>query len=216
VLNRSFYIFIIILSFACSENRSNKFFVCNEQLNSCTKVSNVQYCTFGYKWGEQNPYSPSGSGIPGPAVKSLSISYKFQDEGLAFSTHSQENVSSLSFNESDKSEIRLAFLEWQAKANISFVEKASTEKSNITVILAAIQQGGIGYPALLGEPCGQIAGYLILNSKNASRSKLALHEIGHTLGLGHVTSNNVMNPDKLYDRLQPGDSLGITSIYGGK
>lgn len=216
MLSRNLYIFVFLLSFACSENRSNKFFVCNEQLNSCAKVSNVQYCTFGYKWGDSNPYSPSGSEIPGPAVKSLNISYKFQEAGLVFSTHSQENVSSLSFGDSDKSEIRLAFLEWQSKANISFVEKMGNEKSDITVILASIQQGGIGYPALVGEPCSQIAGYIILNSKNSSRSKLALHEIGHVLGLGHVTSNNVMNPDKQYDHLQAGDSLGMTSIYGSK
>jgi predicted Zn-dependent protease len=44
-----------------------------------------------------------------------------------------------------------------------------------------------------------------------------LHEIGHALGLGHVSTDNVMNPgvQHLTD-LMPGDIEGIQSIYGAK
>ena len=46
-----------------------------------------------------------------------------------------------------------------------------------------------------------------------------LHETGHVLGLGHVTTNNVMNPEitlSEFDGLRQGDIDGIVEIYGLK
>lgn len=44
---------------------------------------------------------------------------------------------------------------------------------------------------------------------------VALHEIGHILGLGHVNdSNEIMNPVVSADRLGPGDIAGAQYLYG--
>ncbi len=189
---------------------------CNDMLNACSNNANAPYCTFGFKFGDQNPFSPAGASVPGPHLKAMEISYKFQSAGLTFNTHSQDGIVSAEFSEPDKEGIRLQFAKWQAVANISFTEKSISDKTDVTIILATIEQGGIGYPAFVAEPCKQIAGFLILNTRDRSRSKLALHEIGHVLGLGHVLSNNVMNPNQSYDDLQSGDITGAQSIYGVK
>ncbi len=185
-------------------------------LNACSANANAPYCTFGFKFGSQNPFSPAGVSIPGPQLTEMEISYKFQSAGLTFNTHSQDGIVSVDFSEADKEGIRLKIAKWQSVANISFTEKFSTEKADITIILATINQGGIGYPAFVEEPCKQLSGFLILSTRNGDKPKLSLHEIGHVLGLGHVSSNNVMNPDRLYDDLHSGDIAGIQSIYGTK
>lgn len=108
---------------------------------------------------------------------------------------------------------------WQAIANITFVEKPGPDKTDVTIIKSDISQSGIGYPAYVGEPCSEIAGFLVLGSNYSYynyKFSLALHEIGHVLGLGHVTSENVMNPNRTFQQLQPGDIAGIQSIYGLK
>ena len=190
--------------------------VCNTMLSSCYKDVNGKYCTFGFKFGDSNPFSPSGLEVPGPALSVTEITFRFQSEGLTFGTHSQENVTSLTFTESDKAEIRSIIAAWESVANISLVEKPAEEKSDITIILADIQQGGLGYPAFVEAPCNNIAGYLVLSTRSNNRNKLALHEMGHVLGLGHVSTDNVMNPDRSFGNLQQGDIMGIQSIYGSK
>ena len=212
--------FFLLLFLGCHQSTDNSVKglpVCNNYLGSCASGGPGQYCTFGYKWGSSNPFSPSGVEIPGPSIKATEISFKFQDEGFIFKTHSEDNVKSLSFDDFTKDQIRLALAEWQSAANASFVEKTRGDKSDISIILANINQGGLGYPAFTNEPCHQIAGSLVMNPKNKTYSS-ALHEIGHVLGLGHVLSDNVMNPDKFYtyDHLQSGDLAGIRTIYGSK
>ncbi len=212
---KHFLLFILLMS-ACNQEKKRVMSVCNDMLNACSGNANAPYCTFGFKFGDQNPYSPAGASVPGPQQKAMEISYKFQSAGLAFNTHSQDGIVSGEFSETDKEGIRLQFAKWQAVANISFTEKLNSDKTDITVIVASIEQGGIGYPAFVADPCKQIAGFLILNTRSSDRVKLSLHEIGHVLGLGHVSSNNVMNPDQSYDDLQSGDIAGVQSIYGVK
>ena len=117
----------------------------------------------------------------------------------------------------------MIFAEWESLAAISFVEKSSAEESDITVMMAYIQAGGIGYPAFPDRPCSDLAGYIILNSANYPsctnfyRTGI-LHEIGHVLGLGHVKGSVVMDPAafKNFSHLQSGDIKGIQTIYGTK
>lgn len=212
---KHFFLFVILIS-ACGQESKRAMSACNDMLNACSGNANAPYCTFGFKFGDQNPFSPAGASVPGPHLKAMEISYKFQSAGLTFNTHSQDGIVSAEISETDKEGIRLRFAMWQAASNISFTEKSVANKTDITVIVASIEQGGIGYPAFVAEPCKQIAGYLILNTKNGNKPKLSLHEIGHVLGLGHVSSNNVMNPNQSYDELQPGDIAGVQSIYGVK
>lgn len=212
---KHFFLFVILIS-ACGQESKRAMSACNDMLNACSGNANAPYCTFGFKFGDQNPFSPAGASVPGPHQKAMEISFKFQPAGFTFNTHSQDGIVSEEFTEADKEGIRLRFAMWQAVANISFTEKSVSEKTDITILLATIEQGGIGYPAFVADPCKQIAGYLILNTKNGNKPKLSLHEIGHVLGLGHVLSNNVMNPNQSYDDLQSGDITGIQSIYGVK
>ncbi len=209
---------LIAFIISCKE-KDNSLSVCNSLLNSCAAEKNVPYCTFGYKFGESNPFSPAGASVPGPQVKASTISYKFQEAGLVFNTHSQEGVTSKSFNSSDTAIIKLALSYWAAVANIQFKEAKDAAKTDITIIKATISQNGIGYSAFVTEPCNQIAGFLILSeqySNYVNKLYLPLHEIGHVLGLGHVFSENVMNPKRTFERLQSGDIEGVQSIYGKK
>jgi hypothetical protein len=212
---KHFLLFVLLIS-ACSQDNKRAMSVCNDMLNACAATANAPYCTFGFKFGGQNPFSPAGVSVPGPQQKAMEISYKFQSAGLTFNTHSQDGIVSVDFLEADKEGIRLKLAKWQAVANLSFTEKLVTDKTDITIILANIEQGGLGYPAFVAEPCKQLSGFLILSTRNGDKPKLSLHEIGHVVGLGHVSSNNVMNPDRSYDDLQSGDIAGVQSIYGIK
>lgn len=195
---------------------------CNRLLANCDGKGVGDYCIFGFKWGDGNPLSNAGLEKPGPSIGPVTITYKFQDAGVVFNTSSQNNLTSLAFSNCLKDTIRLLFKEWESAAAISFIEKPATEQSNITVITANILQGGLGYPAFPDKPCSDIAGSVILNNIGLGCNSLyrsaVLHEIGHTLGLGHVKSNVVMNPNmyKSFKHLQPGDNKGVQSIYGPK
>lgn len=192
---------------------------CNSLLNKCAVESFADFCTFGYKWGKDNPFQNAGFNVSGPASGAVEISYKFQDAGLIFNTHSQNKVESKSFDKivpCAKQKIREAMAEWESKVAIKFIEKANNDKSDITVIVADITQGGLGYPNFPNQPC---SGLLIFQNTSYTCEgiySLSLHEIGHILGLGHVVSLNVMNPNKSYLQLQSGDIKGIESIYGKK
>jgi Matrixin len=221
---------IVILALVVSTVRCKKeeavppLLACDRNLfDVCPGTGNGDYCTFGFKWGKNNPFPNPGLEKPGPSAGKIQVSYKFQDAGFVFNTHSERNLTSNSFDRLPscaKQKIREAFAAWEAVADISFVEKASTELTDIKIITAAIQQGGIGYPAFVEAPCTDLAGMVVLRSSLnytcESIYALSVHEIGHALGLGHVKSNNVMNPDRSYQALQFGDIKGIQSVYGKK
>jgi len=189
---------------------------------TCDGSATGDYCTFGFKWGVGNPFSNAGANEPGPAIGPVEITFTFMDAGYVFSTHSQVNLTSKSFNDlpqCSKDTIRHALARWEAIAAVTFIEK-NDPSSNIRIIIGDITQGGVSFPRFPDKPCSDIAGQIAINF-NPNRScqnlyVLALHEIGHALGLGHVQSNNVMNPNKAYLDLQPGDVLGVQSIYGKK
>jgi hypothetical protein len=215
-------IFLFVIAFSCEEKGKYPTLInCSSSLIEC---GNVDYCTWGFKFGDNNPYSPSGANIPGPKSKVASISYKFLDAGKEFKTTLQDAAMSMDIDGDYREEIRKVISEWSSVANINFIEKPANELTNITIASAFIPisssgglVGGLGHPAFLSEPCKQIAGLLVLSSKFRPMPRVILHEMGHVLGLGHVSSENVMNPNNSnYEHLQPGDIAGIQSIYGSK
>ncbi len=209
-------ILLLLTGISCRKETLPRFAICNSLVTACSSGDNGQYCTLGYKFGEPNPFSPAGMEVPGPQVGATVITYTFLDGNIPFATSAADGLISRTFSDPEKSGIRTILAEWEAAADITFQELNSTDKSDITIILADIAQGGLGYPPLVGEPCSQLSGYLVLSSKTSSRKNITIHEVGHVLGLGHVVSNNVMNPNQLYEHLQPGDIEGVQSIYGTK
>jgi len=207
---------------SCEKNKDTRYSVCNDMiLSTCDGSGEGAFCTIGLKWGENNPFSDAGLETYGPSPDSVEITYSFTDSGYTFNTHTEDNLIGKSFDgflSCSKDKVREAFSEWESVADIRFVEKMNGENCNLKIIIAEIKQAGLGYPAYPNEPCSELAGKLIFNSESNHTCEsffyVALHEIGHVLGLGHVISNNVMNPDKSYLKLQSGDIMGIQSIYG--
>jgi hypothetical protein len=218
--------FCLILIFISCEKKEEvlKYSVCNDIIGTMCDGSGIgEYCTFGFKWGDNNPFANAGLEKPGPSSGEIIITYKFQEPGYVFDTHAERHIISQSFDNvisCSKQEIKEAFSEWESVAAISFVEDTIGNDPDIRIMIANIRQGGLGYPPFPDEPCNELSGMLVISPESQFTCdifyNLVLHEIGHILGLGHVRSNNVMNPDKYYLNLQSGDITGIRSIYGEK
>ncbi|NJC24858.1 matrixin family metalloprotease [Neolewinella antarctica] len=198
---------------------------CNDRLSSCFGSSDGEYCTFGYKWGDNNPFAVSGIEADGPKLTGGTITYSFQEAGVIFNTHSQSEVISSTLDLimvcSAREQVNRALLAWQAVADLVFEEVGSTDQSDLRFFAADIEQGGLGYPNYDDDFCRNLAGQVIFDVPTGRQNcdqfyNLALHEIGHALGLGHVSSDNIMSTNFSNDvtELQPGDVAGIRSIYG--
>lgn len=211
------FLFVLIIA-SCKKENVNKFSTCNTIIfSSCDGSSSAAYCLFGINWDNTNSIQTQFT----DSTIQTELTYAFMDSGFAFNTHSEENVISISFENvihCSKQSIRDAFSEWESVAPLKFTETTSKGNANIKIIIANISQGGLGYPPFPDEPCCALAGLLVIrpipNATCDSYYYLALHEAGHILGLGHVVSNNVMNPNENYKELQPGDIQGIQAIYG--
>jgi predicted Zn-dependent protease len=205
---------------SCNKENSNNYSTCNRTIyKSCSGTSKADYCLFGISWDGTNTKQNQ---LPDLKVQT-ELTWSFMDSGFTFNTHSQDNLISLSFDKvinCSKQSIRNALSEWESAAPLKFIETTNNDQANIKIAIAEISQSGLGYPPYPNEPCKDLAGLLIIkpiqNPTCDSYYYLALHEIGHVLGLGHVSSNNVMNPDQDYKKLQPGDIQGIQAIYGNK
>ena len=211
---------------SCRDKEEKSFRYCNDLLSNCAGNGNGQYCVLGFKWGDDNPFSEAGLEAAGPQKAGGEVTYSFQEAGVAFNTHSQIEVISGAFRDltscgDAREQIRNALEAWSAVADITFVEANNPNSSDITFIAANIEQGGLGYPAFADDLCSTIAGQVVFDipTRNSCAGfyNLALHEIGHVIGLGHVASRNIMN-DKIHDlyELQIGDIAGAQSIYGEK
>lgn len=218
------FLIIFFLAFSCHDD-FNEFSICNRLILHCAG-GNGDYCLFGYKWGDNNPFTTTGYNSTGPGTPAHNITYSFQESNGVVNTHSQEDIPSLSFNELPdcaKSEIRKALDDWAAVADISFAELPDNSNSDIRFYVANIKQSGVSFPNFLKNPCNLVSGEVVLNPDVKVLScedfyKLVLHETGHSLGLGHVNSENIMNANKFrnFNGIQDGDRQGVVEIYGEK
>lgn len=128
--------------------------------------------------------------------------------------------------------LREAFADWSAISNIEFIQVEDDNRpagigtvGDIRIYFTPFSNFYAGF-AYYPEPLsGPLAGDVFLNSgypgiqfEPAFFKKLALHEIGHALGLGHIDQfiTSIMNPRIEVTEIQPIDVGNIRSIYGAQ
>jgi predicted Zn-dependent protease len=218
-------LFSALVFSACksAKNESDLYSECNRLMGACLS-SEADYCLFGYKWGMDKYFSPWGDDVTGPRHPGGGITFSFQNENGLVNTHSQINLPSLSFDRLPafaKEETRKAFQAWEGIADLQFKEMEENSDTQIKLFTAEIKMGGVSFPNIDTAPCDKLAGSIIIQADLKIYQErfytLMLHEIGHSLGLGHVKSANIMSTEYYkFNTVQAGDSLGIIEIYGPK
>ncbi len=195
-------------------------------------LSNVQaYSVEGVKWGD--PMLGTGA----------TISWSIIDTVVACDSSiiscDETTVTPLSdfMPTGFENEIRRAFDTWSAAADITFIEMAdgggAFSGSEASSFVADIRLGGMaidGPSNTLGYAYypysilySSVAGDMLLDSAETFSIgsgidifSLILHELGHSLGLGHSEdSDAIMYPWYGFDtELHPDDIAGIQQIYG--
>lgn len=205
-----------ILFFACNNSQYSE---CNEMMAICSN-SNEPYCLFGFDF-TNNKKSEANK-------NATLISYSFQTKEQKVSTHTEDSLLSLSFSQlipCSQQSIERAFKAFEGVTNIKFVKKQNELDSDIKFFVADMEdkRAAVSFPNFESGRCEKISGNIIINPRVSGHScesfyVFMLHEIGHALGLGHVRSDNIMNPDtyKKHSKIQKGDSTGLIKIYGRK
>jgi len=225
------YILVIAIITSCSKDNSSsegsKFNACFDLLYPCDSTGD--YCLFGFKWGEQSSFSNTGVNVEGPKSEGGVVTFSLQEKQAFVSNHLQEDFPTDSFFELPEcaiESISRAFADWSSVANITLEELPMDSESDIKVFVADMEVGAVGFPNFTTAPCQQIAGHVIIDTPDSlladrnsysciSFHALMLHEIGHALGLGHSSEENIMGSIRNnLDGLQEGDIKGIQQLYG--
>ena len=163
------------------------------------------------KWGEQTLGTPSGT-ITWSADYLSNLNY---------------NTSVFSASDFDAA-LMAAFDTWESVASIDFQMVASAGDSDVDILSGNIGgAAGIAQYSYTGNPgLSTILDGAITFSSSGTWSAyvgaggidfyaVALHEIGHIIGLGHVNDpSEIMNPVISTDVLGSGDIAGAQYLYG--
>jgi hypothetical protein len=128
-----------------------------------------------------------------------------------------------SISQAELQSINAAFADWSEVANIQFQQVASTAESDIDFANSALDGAGnvlgvTGFSYTGGQL--QSADIKFDSGDNLSGSDfslVAIHEIGHAIGLGHYNDDDaVMNSFANFDLtgLEQSDIDGIVALYG--
>ena len=169
----------------------------------------MSYSAGDLKWGQAVLGQPSGT---------ITWSADYID-ALNFSP---------SYDEADfDAALLAAFDAWESIANIDFEMAANPGSADVTVVSSPLNgPAGTAYYSYDGNPgLSEIfQGEITFNSNltwapegegGVDFYAVALHEIGHILGLGHVNDpSEIMNPYIETDVLGDGDVAGAQFLYG--
>ncbi len=192
----------------------------------CIDEYEGRYCTNGNKFGEDKQFNNFGVDRPGPSSDGQIVRYSFQSPGMTYEASIHGAFESKPFSDISsfaKESIRAALKEYESHINITFEETADEEGSDLKLICADIEdKAGIGFSECTDNLCIEMKGFIFFKNKFLLKEyfySLALHEIGHALGLCHSNPDNIMSHNSSvysFNSLQAGDIEGIKSIYGAK
>ena len=223
---------IVVFLFSCETSECS--FNCDidfqsEEFEECIDLTydcsfSGDYCLFGLKWGLNNEFHTSGENIEGPKTPGGIVTFSFQENAKLVSNHKQVDVPTLSFDllpNCAKKKIEDAFEEWSTFGNIQFQKVSNDSNSDIKIYVADIYRAGLAFPNFNSANCQILTGQITFNPNDIHFPfdcdqfyLLALHEVGHCLGLGHSSEANVMgNIFDNFQGLQQGDIEGIVQIY---
>ncbi len=196
------------------------------------------FVTFGTKWGANSPF-PDGTNRAGPRTPGGVVTYSYIGNGVSHAAEgasSNVSISSMSsFQNCFFNEIESAFVLWSAVADIQFRRvsdngvptNSSGASGDIRIGSHSFDgRSGVLAHAFFPPPNGNtisgdmhfdLAENWTCNASGIDIGIVAIHELGHAIGLRHEQSNTaIMNPfyNPNVGSLRTDDINGAVAIYG--